>query len=197
MALSVFVALFTVAAIGFDLAALRFGFSPQYFLAGGWRDDPLRAWLSPLISAFLARDVWSATFDLVFLLIAGRYVEHAIRPFGVAVIFLAGAYGGALARLLLTPGSLVPSAGLDAPVFALIGAYFMLYGVPRFLPIPQGHGRSVQIAMIAAIWLALQIVFAVVTQSFELSVTIVEPLGGLMAGVALARPLLAWTYRNA
>ena len=136
-------------------------------------------------------------FNLVFLLVAGRYVEQSIKPFGVAALFLAGAYGGALARLALTPDSFVPSAGMDASVFALIGAYLMLYGVPRFMPVFDGQPRSVQIAIIAAIWLAFQMILAVVTQSFELSVTIVEPLGGLLAGVLLARPLLAWTYRKA
>ena len=45
--------------------------------------------------------------------------------------------------------------------------------------------------------MAIQIAFAIVGGGFELSVTIVEPLGGLAAGVALARPLLAWAYRKA
>jgi hypothetical protein len=45
--------------------------------------------------------------------------------------------------------------------------------------------------------MAVQIVFTLAGGGFELSVTIVEPLGGLAAGVALARPLLAWSYRKA
>lgn len=192
-----FVLLFVAAAIGLQTAALQYGFSPQYFLAGGWRQDPVLTWLSPLASAFLARDFLSAIFNLIFLLIAGRFVEKAIRPLGLGVVFVAGAYAGALARLILTPGSVIPSAGLDAPVFAVIGAYFMLYGVPRAIPITQGKSRSAQIAILAGIWLAIQIAFSIAAQSFEVSVTIVEPIGGLIAGVALARPLLAWAYRKA
>ena len=191
-----FFVLLATAVIGLAAAAYLFGFAPQPFLAGGWRDEPL-SWLSPLASAFLARDLLSGAFNLVFLLIAGRFVEKAIGPFGLGAIFVAGAYGGALARVIFTPGSATPSAGADAPVFAVIGAYFMLYGVPRVITFVRGHGRVAQIGILAACWLAFQIVFAIIAQSFELSVTIVEPLGGLAAGVALARPLLAWSYRKA
>jgi len=179
------------------MAALEFGFTPLDFLAGGWSAEPVRSWLSPLASAFIARDVISAIFNLVFLLIAGRYVEKAIGPIGLGVVFVAGAYGGSLARLILTPGSPIPSAGLDASVFAVIGAYFMLYGVPSAIPIARHHNRLTQVAILAGIWMAIQIAFAIVAQSFAVSVTIVEPIGGLIAGVALARPLLAWNYRKA
>lgn len=192
-----FAALFVTAAIGLDRAAILFGFIPSDFLAGGWRDDPIRSWLSPLAYAFLARDVISAIFNMVFLLIAGRYVEKAIGPIGLGVVFVIGAYGGALARLILTPGSPIPSAGLDAAVFAVIGAYFMLYGVPSAIPVARHHSRLTQIAILAGIWLAIQILFAIIAQSFAISVTIVEPIGGLITGVALAKPLLAWNYRKA
>ncbi|WCM28332.1 rhomboid family intramembrane serine protease [Sphingomonas sp. QA11] len=176
---------------------MLYGFIPVDFLGGAWRDDALRSWLSPLASAFLSRDFISAIFNMVFLLIAGRYVEKAIRPVGLGVVFVAGAYAGALARLILTSGSPIPSAGLDAAVFAVIGAYFMLYGVPAAIPVARHHSRTAQIAILAGIWLAIQIAFAIVAQNFAVSVTIVEPIGGLIAGVALARPLLAWVYRKA
>ncbi|MDB5705805.1 MAG: hypothetical protein JWN66_2921 [Sphingomonas bacterium] len=192
-----FTVLLATAVVGLDAAAFLFGFIPESFIAGGWRDDALRSWLSPLASVFLARDFVSAIFNLIFLLITGRFVEKAVRPVGLGAIFVAGAYGGALARLILTWSSGVPSAGLDPAVFAVIGAYFMLYGVPRAFPIAQGHGRWAQIGILAGVWLAIQIAFSIAAQSFELSVTIVEPIGGLLAGMALARPLLAWTYRKA
>lgn len=192
-----FAALFIATAIGLGQAAILYGFIPLDFLDGGWSDDPVRSWLSPLAAAFIARDVISAVFNLVFLLIAGRYVEKAVGPIGLGVVFVAGAYGGALARLILTPGSPIPSAGLDAALFAVIGAYFMLYGVPSAIPIARHHNRLTQVAILAGIWLAIQIAFAVVAQSFAVSVTIVEPIGGLIAGVALAKPLLAWNYRKA
>jgi len=196
VSLSVFVVLLSSTVLGPAVAAYMFGFAPQPFLAGGWRDEPW-SWLSPLASTFLAHDFLSAALSLVFLLIAGRFVEKALRPVGLAIVFVGGAYGGALARLILTPGSVLPSAGANAVSFAVIGAYFMLYGVPPAVPVSRAYGRSGQIAILAAVWMAVQIVFTLAGGSFELSLTIIEPLGGLAAGVALARPLLAWGYRKA
>jgi membrane associated rhomboid family serine protease len=197
IAVAVFAALFLAAAVGLDLAAIGFGFIPAEFVGGGWSNDPLRSWLSPLMSAFIPRDVLSVVFDLVFLLIAGRFVEKAIRPAGLAIVLIAGIYLGAALRLILTPASAIPSAGLDPAMFAVIGAYFMLYGLPAALPVGRGQTRQVQIAMLAGIWFGIQAVFALVAQNFEMSITFVEPLGGLLAGVLLARPLLRWQFRRA
>ena len=197
VAFAVFAGVMIMAVIGADMAAIRFGFIPADFLGGGWDGDPLRAWLSPLASAGIPRDILSAAFNLVLLLITGRFVEKALRPAGFAIVALGGIYGSAVARLIMTPGSLMPGAGLDPVVFAMIGAYFMLYGLPAALPIGAGRSRVVRIAMLAGIWFAIQAIFALVTQSYELSVTFVEPIGALIAGVALARPLLRWQYRRA
>lgn len=183
--------------VGFPSAATRFGFTPLLFLGGGWRDDALRSWLAPLVSAFIERSFLSGTLNIVFLLIAGRFVEKVVRPVGIAVLFVAGAYAGALARLVLTPYSIMPSAGLDPSVFALIGAYFVLYGIPAAIPIAPGRSRAVKIVVLAGLWVLFQLAFSAAVQHFELSVTIIAPLGGLIAGCALARPLLAWTYRKA
>lgn len=196
IAFTVFAAILLLALGGWQSVAMRFGFIPVDFLSG-WSDDPLRSWLSPLASVFVPRDILSLVFDLVFLLIAGRFVEKALGPVGLGVLVLAGAYCSAAGRLLLTPGSLIPGAGLDPAMFAIIGAYFMLYGLPRALPIGAGQTRPVRIAMLAGIWFGIQLVFSLIGGQFEFSVTYVEPLCGLLAGVVLARPLLRWNYRRA
>jgi membrane associated rhomboid family serine protease len=197
IALAAFALLFAALALGLDAASILFGFIPAEVATGQWRDGPLRALVSPLASAFLSRDILSAVFNGVFLLVAGRFVEKALGPVGLGLVFVAGAYMGALARLLLTPGSPVPSAGLAPPLFAIVGAYLMLYGVPRMLPAPRHLPRAAQIGALALFWLALQVAFSLAARSFELSVSIVDPLGGLLAGMLLARPLMAWRWRGA
>lgn len=178
-------------------AANQFGFIPLEWSGGGWAQNPVRAIASPLASQFLAQDVLSLLLNGIFLLIAGRYVENALGPGGLAAVFVFGAYGGAVVRLLLTPSSSLASAGSTPAVFAVIGAYLMLYGVPRGIPIAQRQPRLVQIAAIAGIWLALQLLFMLAAGQFELSVSLVEPIGGLIAGVAIARPIMRWRYRKA
>ena len=171
-------------------------FSPALALTL-WQDMPQVVAVSPLLSQVAAAGLFGAAFDAVLLLVAGRYVERAIGPLGVVLLFVAGAYAGALARLLLTPGSAVPGLGANGALFAMIGAYLVLYGIPAGLPVNLRGSRLAQIGALALIWAALQLVFMLVGAGGDLSVSIVEPLGGLAAGVALARPLLAWRYRKA
>ncbi|WP_168355783.1 rhomboid family intramembrane serine protease [Sphingomonas gei] len=197
VALSAFVLLFVGVVVGFQAAALSFGFLPLEFSSGAWQGDALRSGLSPLASAFLPIDPISAIFNLIFLLIAGRYVERAIGPTGLGITFLVACYCGAAGRLIFTPQSPIPSAGLDSALFGVIGSYFMLYGVPATLPISRRFGRVGQIAILALIWIGIQLVFALTAGSFDPSTSVVAPVFGLVAGIALARPLLAWRYRGA
>ncbi|AJP71496.1 hypothetical protein TS85_06475 [Sphingomonas hengshuiensis] len=197
MAIVAFAALFSALALGLNAALAQFGFVPADFLAGGWHQYPVISWASPLASALIPRSILDAVFNGVFLLIAGRFVERAIGPVGLGVVAVAGAYGGALARLALTPGSLIVSAGLAPTLFAVVGAYLMLYGAPHALPVPRNQPRVVQIAVLACYWIAVDLAFALVSGSVEISSSIIGPLGGLLTGVALARPLLAWQYRKA
>ncbi|MGJ3648782.1 rhomboid family intramembrane serine protease [Sphingomonas sp. GlSt437] len=185
----------TTFALAIAGVAIPFVFSPGLFLAGGWQDPAI--WLSPVISQFLVSNIVNTVFDLIFLLIAGRFVERSLGAGGLIALFVVGAYAGALARTLLTPWSLIPTAGADAAVFAIIGAYFMLYGVPSVIPVARHYSRVQQIGALALLWLIVQLSFMMASGGMEFSLTIINPLGGLVAGVALARPLLAWRYRKA
>ena len=178
------------------MLAMAWCFSPMALIAAWPQGGPAMI-ASPLVSQLAQVGFFGAAFDAIFLLITGRYVEQSLGGTGVVVTFIAGAYGGALARLLLTPGSGVPGLAGSGSLFALIGAYLMLYGIPRGLPLNLRGTRAVQIAALALIWAAVQLVFMLVAAGGDLSLSIIEPLGGLAAGAAMARPLLAWRYRGA
>lgn len=174
--------------------AYAFGFSPVAFLAA-FRSQ-LLVWLSPLVSQFLLSSVTGAVFNTALMLIVGRYVEKALGGSGLIVTFVAGAYGGAIARTVLTPGSFIPTAGIDAGFFAAVGAYLMLYGIPGGIAVARGYSRPVQILGLALLWAAIQGVFMLVG-TFEVSVSLIDPLGGLLVGALIAQPLLRWRYRKA
>jgi len=177
--------------------AKPYGFIPAYVLFGAWRTSPVATVLSPIVSQFLLSNVFSTLFNAILLLIVGRYIERSIGPVGLIATFVAGAYGGALARLALTPGSFLVTADASAGLFALVGAYLMLYGVPYVLPVPRQYGRMGQIAALAVIWLIIQIAFMLASGVIEFSLSVVNPLGGLLMGMLVARPLLRLRYRKA
>ena len=176
------------------VAAFGYSFSPLVFVSGGWRVPIL--WLSPLVSQFVLGGITAAMFNTALMLIVGRFVEKALGGWGLIAVFVAGAYGGAIARTALTPNSIFPTAGIDAGFFATVGAYLMLYGIPSGISVARNYSRPVQILGLALLWVALQGMFMLIG-GFELSLSLVNPLGGLLVGALLARPLLAWRYRKA
>ena len=176
-------------------AAYGYAFSPLLFLSGGWRAMPM-IWLSPIVSQFLLGSITMAMFNTALMLIVGRFVEKALGGIGLIATFVVGAYGGAIARTIVTPGSIVPTAGIDAGFFAAIGAYLMLYGIPRGISIARNYSRPVQILGLALLWAAIQGMLMLIG-NFEVSLSLVNPLGGLLVGALIARPLLAWRYRKA
>lgn len=197
VAFSVFAALFVALAVGVPAAAAQFGLGPMAFWAGAYQADVALALASPLLALFIPSDVIGVAFDLVFLLIAGRFVERAIGPLGLGVLFVVAAYVAAAARLVLTPHSIVPGVGMQPALYAVIAGYFMLYGVPASVPTWRGLGRAGEILSLALIWIGLQVAMAAMTGYLELSIALVAPLAGVLTGIALAKPLLAWRYRGA
>ena len=176
-------------------AALPFAYAPAQFLGGLWQ-VPLY-WISPLASQFLLGGILGTLLTTVFLLIVGRYIEKALGGIGLLIVFVAGAYGGAIARTALTPGSTLLTTSANAGLFAFIGAGLMLYGVPHQIPINRTYSRPLQIVALAAIWAVVQTLFMLVSGAFEFSVIIVDPLGGLLVGALIGQPLLRWRYRKA
>uniref|UniRef100_UPI001575993A rhomboid family intramembrane serine protease n=1 Tax=Sphingomonas bacterium TaxID=1895847 RepID=UPI001575993A len=142
------------------MLAAAYCFTPAVAVAG-WRLDPLGVALSPLASQFAQAGLFAAAFDAILLLAAGRHVERALGPVSLVALFVAGAYGGALARLVLTPGSIVPGLNANGALFAEVGAYLMLYGIPRGLPASLGRSRLGQVAGLAALWALVQLAFMV------------------------------------
>ncbi|THD35134.1 MAG: rhomboid family intramembrane serine protease [Sphingomonas sp.] len=179
------------------MTAARYGFMPFDVVAGAWRQDPVRTLFSPLVSQFLMASIFATLLNTIFLLIAGRYVERSVGPVGLIATFVAGAYGGALARLALTPHSILVTQSASAGLYALVGAYLTLYGVPTILPVPRHYGRLAQIAALAGFWMLITVAFMLASGVFELSLGVIDPLGGLIAGLLVARPLLRWRYRKA
>lgn len=178
-------------------AAMPYGFMPFDVMSGAWQQSRVATLASPLVSQFLLSSIFSTLFNTIFILIAGRYVERSIGPAGLIATFVTGAYAGALARLVLTPHSFLVTMDASAGLFALAGAYFALYGVPNIVPVPHHYGRFAQIAALAGFWIVLQIAFMLASGVFELSLSVVNPLGGLIAGMLAARPLLRLRYRKA
>lgn len=157
----------------------------------------LPVWLTPLTATLVHADWTQLLINSVMLVYCGQRVERAIGPRLLALLYGLGAYAAALGQWALDPRSLAPVIGASGASSALIAAYALLYAerpVPAIGPIPS---RVVRIAWLAAAWIGFQSLYGLAAGLGGGAIAIGTQIGGFLAGLALARPLLLWRYRRA
>lgn len=150
--------------------------------------------LTPLSSALLHGGVVHIVFNVIVLLFIGRQLEAPLGSKAMAVLLLAGAYGGALAQFLADPASAVPMIGASGAISALIAVYALIFSrsqAPAIGPIP---GHWVRALWLAAAWIGLQLLIGFTGGGGFGAVAIWAHVGGFLAGLLLARPLLRWRF---
>lgn len=154
-------------------------------------------WLTP-ISAMLIHGGWlHLALNLVILIYCGRMLERAIGGWSLGLLYLVGAYVGAAGQWALAPDSLRPMIGANGAISAIIAAYALIFAespVPAIGPIPS---RVVRILWLGAAWIGIQFLTGLATDIRQPPAAVGGAVGGFMAGLILARPLLLWRYRNA
>lgn len=150
--------------------------------------------LTPLTSALLHGGVLHIVFNVIVLLFIGRQLEAPLGSKAMAVLLLAGAYGGALAQFLADPQSAVPMIGASGAISAIIAVYALIFSrsqAPAIGPIPAHWVRAL---WLAAAWIGLQLLIGFTGGGGFGAVAIWAHVGGFLAGLLLARPLLRWRF---
>ena len=179
-----------------DVAAAVGGFIPAR-LSGLQVVGALPIWLTPLSATLLHAGAMHIGFNLLMLFYCGREDEVAIGPAGVVVLYVVGAYAAAAAQYVAGPHSAVPMIGASGAISALVGAYAMLYGQRRPSRYPPAVARWLHIAWLAVAWIAVQLMLGMVSATKAMPIATAAHIGGFIAGLILARPMLAWRYRKA
>lgn len=154
-------------------------------------------WLTPLTATVLHSGLLHLFFNMIMLLFCGRQIEAVLGWRLLAVIYGVGAYLSALAQWAVEPHSSAPMVGASGAISALIGVYALLFSqqpVPRIGPIPPHVVRAL---WLGAAWIVFQWGTGFVMAGSGYNIAIAAHIGGFIAGLVLARPLLAWKYRRA
>lgn len=154
-------------------------------------------WLTPLTCTLVHGGIFHLGFNLLMLVFCGRQVEPVIGRGPFLVLYVVGAYGAAAAQTLVDPGSVVPMIGASGAISAVLAVYALLFSrneVPRMGPVPAHWVRAL---WLAAGWIAIQWLMGLALSTGGTAVATAAHVGGFLAGLALARPLLAWRYRGA
>ncbi len=155
------------------------------------------AWATPLTATLVHGGLAHVALNMVMLVFCGQAVERAIGPVGVVVLYLVGAYAAALGHWAFGPQSVAPMIGASGAISAIVGAYALLYGERQahaIGPVPAG---VVHVAWLAAAWIGIQLLTGLAGFGGGAPIAIGAHIGGFVAGLIFARPLLLWRYRAA
>jgi membrane associated rhomboid family serine protease len=179
-----------------DAAAAVGGFIPAR-LSGLEVIGGLPVWLTPLSCTLLHANPLHLGFNLLMLAYCGREDEVAIGSAGLAVLYGIGAYAAAAAQFLAGPHASTPVVGASGAISALVGAYAMLYGQRRPSRFSPEVARWIHIAWLAVTWVVVQLLLGLASATEGVAIAAAAHIGGFIAGLILARPLLHWRYRKA
>ncbi len=186
-----------IAALGKGAAASAVaGFIPARF-SGLIVIGALPDWLTPLSCTFLHANPLHLGFNLLMLAYCGREDEVALGAAGVSALFLVGAYAAAAAQFLAGPHSAMPVIGASGAISAFVGAYSILYGQRRPSRFSPRMARWLHILWLAGAWIAVQLLLGLASATQGVAIAAAAHIGGFIAGLLLARPLLRWRYRKA
>lgn len=162
------------------------------------------AFLTPLTAAFLHGGIAHVVLNMVMLLLIGKMVERVLGGALYLGLYVVGAYAAAatewLAAVVKWPMSLdimAPAIGASGAISAIIGAYVLLFPnqQPRpWGPIPANIARPLHLTLA---WVGLNLAIGFVGPGLGIGIAIWSHIGGFVAGLLLARPLLLWRYRKA
>ena len=155
------------------------------------------AWLTPLSSAFLHGGLMHIGFNMLMLFFCGRFVEQALGPGLMALLYLIGAYAASLAEFLFNGESIIPVVGASGAISAILGAYALLFARNKVDPVGPIPGHVVRIVWLTLAWIGIQLMIGVATSGNLTGIAIYAHIGGFVAGLLLTRPLLEWRFRGA
>lgn len=150
--------------------------------------------LTPLSSTFLHGGWLHLIFNMVMLLFIGRQLEAPLGAKAMAVLLLVGAYAGALAQYLADPGSAVPMIGASGAISALLAVFALIFSRTQTKALGPIPAHWVRALWLAAAWIGLQLALGFAGGGGFGAVAIWAHVGGFLAGLLLARPLLRWRF---
>lgn len=178
-------------------AVIGAGFIPARFSGAVAGPDiwMLPAFLTPLSSAFLHGGLLHLFFNLMILLFIGRQLEMPLGSKIMVVILVAGALGGALGQFLADRFDTTPMIGASGAISALIAVYALIFSQSKTQAIGPIPGHWVRALWLAAAWIGLQLLIGFAGSGGFGAIAIWAHVGGFVAGLLLARPLLRWRFR--
>lgn len=174
--------------------AQTLGFLPIRVLGDLPGAFPVPAILTPLTATLVHGSPLHLMLNITLLVLGGRNVEGVLGWRGMLALYVAGAYGAALAVWIAHPAGLSPLMGASGAVAGVLGAVAALFNRGRrdLGPIP---GWLIQGAWILGAWTLGNYLLARAFSTPEATMSWEAHAGGFAAGLVLAPVLFKWRWR--
>lgn len=159
--------------------------------------DLLPVWLTPFTATLIHANFLHLGFNLVMLGYTGMATERALGARGIVVLYLVGAVAAVAAHWLIDPQSAVPMIGASGAISGIVGAYSLLYSRNRARGVGPLSAQAVHVLWLVGAWAAINLLIGFVSAGSDMPVAGAAHVGGFIAGIALARPLLRWHWQHA
>lgn len=185
-------------ALGLQEAVVRAGgFTAGHVAAPPGPGWPVPVILTPLTATLVHSGFVHVFFNLIMLLFCGRSVERVLGGRGVVILYLVGAYAAAAAEYPLHPDTDVPMVGASGAISALLGAYALLFGRNKVKVASPGLATILNALWLGAAWIVINILIGFTFETSGLKLAVAAHIGGFIAGLLLAKPLLLLKWRGA
>jgi len=178
-----------------QLAALYWGFTPAFIGVDLSAELAIPWWLTPWTSALIHGGWAHLLLNMVMLLLVGRMVEPHVGGAGLLLAYLVGAGLAAAAQYVSGQMSVTPMVGASGAISALFGIQGLLFGQPPRLFKSDKANRTVLVVWLLIAWVLINIAFAFVAGQSGVLIATPAHIGGYIAGLALAVPLVRRRYR--
>ncbi|MEA3009852.1 MAG: hypothetical protein QOJ91_1544 [Sphingomonadales bacterium] len=180
-----------------EMVAVAGGFTSAHVTAPPGPGWPVPVALTPLTATLVHSGLPHVFFNIVMLLFCGRSVERVLGGTGIVILYLVGAYAAAAAEYPLHPHSIAPMIGASGAISALLGAFALLFGRNKVKVANPGLATFLNALWLGAAWIVLNILIGLTFETSGLTIAVAAHIGGFIAGLILAKPLLLLKWRGA
>ena len=180
-----------------DYAAIWGGFIPLRLSAELTGAALAPVALTPLTATLVHSGLAHLFLNLLIFLFCGRAVETLLGMRGIVILYLVGAYAAAAAHYLANPLEATPMVGASGAISAVVGAYAMMFGRNRVKVANPTVALWLNALWLAAAWIGLQLMVGITFTTAGSRIAVMAHIGGFLAGLLLAKPLLLLRYRGA
>jgi membrane associated rhomboid family serine protease len=153
---------------------------------------PLPFWSTLLTSMFLHGGWMHLGGNMLYLWIFGDNLEKVMGNARFLLFYLVCGIAAAIAHIVFSGGSTVPTVGASGAISGILGGYMVLFPRNRVRVLTRGGIMAVPAIVVLGFWIVIQLIsgFGSIASTAETGgVAYLAHVGGFLAGLLLVKPM--------